>query len=435
MHNHSNLKANWPIALWLFVIGSLTSLDVQIVGRVTIAEILAFASLPILFFGRKVIFWNKNFVICFSILTLMFVSTIIADHINGFYLQLTARAVARPVFILGFLIFFVLVFERAPRAVVWFIYGLVIAGIINYFRPSAFESESAQDASTYGGIVFRVEPLVYAVVLAATTWAWIRSRWIAVASVFAAIIVLAALGSSRSSLLIYVMALFLFVTLLVMNPTGRKHFSLSRNRLVGLSLSCAGALILVYLGYITLAPAGMLGEDQRSKFEIQSATTLGTSPLGFVLGGRPQVYGAILGIMDRPILGFGSWRHDLTSVYVLDAFADVGTDPKIIDNIAKTGAVPGAGHSILLQTWVENGLVPATCWIYLAVIMFKVFLFNIKNNTIYTAFLSISFIVFTWSFLFSPPPVFLRYLTGMYMAYYVVFMDKHHPLRNARELI
>jgi O-antigen ligase len=154
-----------------------------------------------------------------------------------------------------------------------------------------------------------------------------------------------------------------------------------------------------------------------------------------VLGGRPQVYGAILGIMDRPILGFGSWRHDLTGVYVVDAFTDVGSDPKIIDSIAKTGFAPGAGHSVLFQAWVENGLVPALCWLMIAGIIFKVSLYNIKNNTIYTAFFVITLVAFFWTFLFSPPPVSFRYLVGFYMAYFVVFMDKRRPLRNAAEIV
>jgi O-antigen ligase len=201
-----------------------------------------------------------------------------------------------------------------------------------------------------------------------------------------------------------------------------------------LSLTAFAALTLAYIGYINLAPAGVLGEDQRIKFEEQTTTTLGTSPLGLVLGGRPQVYGAILGIKERPILGFGSWRHDLTSVFVVDAFTDVGNDPRLIDHMNKTGAVSGAGHSVLFQAWVENGIVPAACWILIAFIALKVSVFNIQNNNIYTAFFIINLGAFFWTFFFSPPPVFLRYLVGIYMAYYVVFLDKKAPLRHAGEL-
>ncbi len=422
------------IKIWLFICGALTSYDITIIGRVALSEILVFLSLPILFLTRKIRFVNKNFIVCSTILVTMVIATLVADQINGFYFELTARAVARIIFMFGFMVFFILVLERAPQSFVWFIYGLVVAGLINYFRPSSFESESAQDASSYGGVVFRVEPFIYATTVAICTWAWLKNRLIAIIALTVAIISLVALGSSRSSMLVYMSGLCILAALLFINSTGRTRFSLSRNRLIGLGLSGVVALSMSYFGYITLAPSGTLGEEQRTKFEEQSATTLGVSPLGFVLGGRPQVYGAILGITDRPILGFGSWRHDLTGVYVIDAIADVGSDPKVMDAINRTGMMSGAGHSVLFQTWVENGIVPAICWCMLAFIFIKVFLFNFKNNTVYTAFFILSSASFTWTFFFSPPPVSLRYLCGIYLAYYIVFMDKKRPLRSANDL-
>lgn len=416
--------------LFLFLCGALTTFDIRIVGRVTIAEILVFISLPILFLTRKVIFWNSNFLRCSLLLAAMFIFTIIGDLYNGFYLELSARAFARPVFIFGFMLFFIFIFERAPKSLVWFAYGLVIAGVINYFRPSEFEKEGSDNASTYAGVVFRVEPLIFALAATSCTWLWLKSRIGAVLAIIGCIVILGILGSSRSSLLIYIFTVFTLSALIILNPNGKKHFSLNRNRLVGLGIAGFAAVCASYMAYITLAPAGALGEDQRLKFEDQSKTTLGTSPLGFVLAGRPQVYAAILGIMDRPIMGFGSWRHDLTAPYVIDAFVDVGTDPKVIDHISRTGNVSGAGHSVLFQAWVENGIISAICWLGIGLICCRVFITNLRMNTILTAFLVLNFMNFGWNFLFSPPPVHFRYTVGIFLAFYVVFMDRRKPLRH-----
>ena len=76
-------------------------------------------------------------------------------------------------------------------------------------------------------------------------------------------------------------------------------------------------------------------EEQQEKMLMQSRNVFGASPIGLLLSGRTQVYAAVLGVMDRPIFGFGSWRHDLTSAYVVEALAEVGTDPAVFDIIIK----------------------------------------------------------------------------------------------------
>ena len=160
----------------------------------------------------------------------------------------------------------------------------------------------------------------------------------------------------------------------------------------------------------------------------QSETIFGASPLGLILAGRPQFYGAVLGVMDRPIFGFGSWRHELTSPYVFEAISTVGTDPELIDRITRSGGAAGAGHSVVMQAWVENGFIPAFALFASMVIVLKVGLFSIRYENRMTPYFIYTIISFSWAFLFSPPGMGLRFFIGLFMAFYVVFMDRRRPL-------
>jgi hypothetical protein len=132
--------------------------------------------------------------------------------------------------------------------------------------------------------------------------------------------------------------------------------------------------------------------------------------------------------LDRPLVGFGSWRHDLTSIYVFEAIESVGTDPTLIDLMTRTGNIPGAGHSVLMQAWVENGVLPAIAYLAIMWIVLKVFLFNIRYDNRITPYFVHTVFGFSWGFLFSPPGLGLRFTVGLAMAFYVVFMDRKKAL-------
>jgi hypothetical protein len=434
--NHPPAVADVPVGvnILMFVTGALTTLDFSFIGRVAAAEMIMFVFLPVLFFSRKVIFWNREFWKVSAALFGMALATYLADVYNHNLLEFSARAIARPVFIYVLMLFFILVLVSYPRSLGWFAAGLIPAGIINYFRPSEFEKAGAEDVSSYGGIVFRVEPLMAALGAFLAVIIWRKSRILSVLGPLSAAITLGVLGASRSSLLSWLLASAILAGVAVLGRSGRIALGINRSRLWLLGLGITFTLALVYVAYIQLAPQGALGDEHRMKFEQQRNTVLGVNPVGFILGGRPQVFGALLGIMDRPILGFGSWRHDLTGPYVFEAMSYVGTDPKVLDLMSKTGAIQGAGHSVLFQAWVENGIVPAFAWMFIMYVCFRVMWVTIKYSTIYTPLFVVWGSILAWIFLFSPPPVGLRYMTGILLAFNVVFMDKRKPLRTLYEI-
>lgn len=427
-------KRSW-LSLLLFTVGAFSTLDFSFVGRVTVAEVIVFASAPYFWLTKNESWMNGNLVKCLWILILMFLGVIIGDLVNQTPFFFSLRALARPVFVLGFLLFFIAVLRRDPLSLVYMIYGRVIAGVIKYIRPSSFEAEGAfWDVLSYEGIVFRVQPLVTAIAIAIAVFIYPYSRLAAVVSFLGGGVAVVVAGGSRSSILVWLVAAATIAVAWLFKSSRSRLIKLTKGRVSFLLMMAVLALTIGYLAYIYSAPRGYLGEAQRIKMEQQSNTVFGASPVGFLLAGRPQVYGAILGIIDRPIFGFGSWRQDLTSTYVIEAFASTGTDPKMMESIRQGAKVGGAGHSVFFQAWLENGLLLAIAYFAAFVIIIRVFLFNITYENRLTPYIIITTIGFVWSFLFSPPGIELRFTLGLFMALYVVFMDRRKPLSHVAVL-
>ena len=412
----------------MFVIGASSSLDFSLVGRVTLAEVIAFMFVPVFWLNKKESYTNGNFTKCLLILGLMFFGVIICDIINQNIFWFSARAFARPVFMLGFLLFFIPVLKRDPLSITWMIYGRIISGIINYYRPSEFQKEAAANADSYAGVVFRIEPLVGAVVVAFAVFLYPRSKLLSACSFLGGAVSVALLGGARSSMLIWLSgAMFIFL-IWFFKSSNRGRIKLTQGRIFTMATVMVLALTSMFFIYTYAAPKGWLGEGQRAKYHDQAHSKFGATPWGFMLSGRAAVYGAILGIQDRPLQGFGSWRHDLTSDYTYDAVRIVGADAALLNRINKLGRAQGAGHSVFFQAWVENGVLLAIAYVCALIVLGKVFLHSIKYDNSLTPYIVSMTVGFCWAFFFSPPGLGLRFSVGFFMAFFVVYVDKRKPL-------
>ncbi|MCH8540763.1 MAG: hypothetical protein LAT58_08340 [Opitutales bacterium] len=413
----------------LFLIGAGSSIDFFLIGRISASEILAFVCVPFFFLSYGSDYTNKNFKLCLGLLGLYFVGTAIADFINDVPFLFSARSLARPVFILGFLLFFIPILRRDPLALIYMVYGGVLSGIYRLLRPSAMHEEAAMSLLTdYSSIVFRVQPVIAAGILAVAIYLYPKNRLYAAGSFFIATVIFAGIGGARNTTLMWFLATTVILVIWFFKNKSSHRIAFTKARLVGLGVVLLVGGLIGYFAYLYAAPQGHLGEEQRVKFEQQANTDLGPTPWGFFFSGRPQVWGAFLGIKDRPLVGFGSWRHDLTAVYTAEAILSVSNDPGIANRIFSGGDSGGAGHSVLFQAWVENGILPAIALIWLYVIVIKVFLFNIRFENRLTPYFILTFMTFSWAFFFSPPGLSFRFFAGLCLAFYVVFMDKQRPL-------
>jgi hypothetical protein len=428
--DHNKKESLFNFQSWLlFFIAATSRLDFALVGRTTVGEMVAFAAIPVLWISQSDLRRNAHFVKVFSILVMITVGVWVADFINEMPFWWSMRAAARPIFMGLWVLFFIPIIRKNLNIIKYFIYGAVIAAAINYFRPSSFETEAAASVQTYAGVVFRVSPLVGALSFAGAYFIYPKNR------IYAALILLAgagvniALGGGRSGFIIQFCVCGLIVLMSwFKSGQSRRRITITPQKIALIGSVALVAVTIVYGAYVYAAPRGYLGEGQYAKFEDQRNTTLGLNPIGFILSGRTQVYGAVLGIIDRPLLGFGSWNKPATYPYVIEAIASVGTDPELLERMAASGGIMGAGHSILFQTWVENGIIPALGYLMLYWILCRVLLFNIRYEGRFFPVIATWFVLYSWAYLFSPPSYLFRLQFGLILAIYIVFMDKKQPL-------
>lgn len=428
--NRGSRKQLSLISILMFLVGALSTFDISLVGRVTIAELVSFACIPFLWFSNEENWTNQNFKTCLGILALMMFGVVLSDLVNHNSFWYSVRAFARHVFALGFFLFFIPILKKEPLSIIAMIYGQVIGGIIKYSRPSSFEDEMVIFLDTYQGIVFRVMPLITAVLIAVAVYIYPKSRVMTSLLFVAGAFTVLVLGAARSSVLPWIAGAIIFVILALFKSRKHRRINLTKMRITILTVVLIIGISIVYFGYLYSAPRGLLGEQQLVKFEEQSNNRFGVTPWGLILSGRTPVYGAILGVMDRPVFGFGSWRHDLTSVYVVDAISEVGVDATVLNGMRQGGQMIGAGHSVFFQAWVENGFIVAIGYAFVFLICFRVFIYNLRYENRITPYVVYTFVSFSWAFFFSPPGLGLRFLIGFWMAMYVVFLDRRRPLNR-----
>jgi hypothetical protein len=154
----------------------------------------------------------------------------------------------------------------------------------------------------------------------------------------------------------------------------------------------------IFSAYQYAAKSGILGEDAKDKYELQSS-----GKYGVLLGGRTELLASIPAVYDSPILGHGSWAKDriyyIGEVRALQLLGYKGamdlSREELID-----GLIPA--HSYLLQAWVYGGIVGALFWIWIYVLVARAIM-RIYPPTVVLLPLA-AFMAFSlfWDILFSP---------------------------------
>lgn len=161
----------------------------------------------------------------------------------------------------------------------------------------------------------------------------------------------------------------------------------------------AGGLVTVYSGLVS---SGALGKGAKSKYDFQARG----STLEEIWNARPELRVASAVIGDSPILGHGSWYYDpkvaaaelLFSTYI-DADENKGA---VVRGVLLTGGQQAMGHSIVLQSWVESGILGAAFWIWVLGLCVTVILRNVQRPTILSPLLFMAAVSLSWDTLFSP---------------------------------
>lgn len=148
-----------------------------------------------------------------------------------------------------------------------------------------------------------------------------------------------------------------------------------------------------YFSYSTLSSKGLLGEEAKAKYKMQSS-----SSLGLLISGRTEVVSAFIAIQNSPVIGYGSYAPLTEEIRekVVETLSKNGIAPTIKD--LKYGVdykIPV--HSCIFQFWIWFGIAGVPFWAKMFLESFRAAVS--RPITPILAFLSIQSL---WDILFSP---------------------------------
>lgn len=172
------------------------------------------------------------------------------------------------------------------------------------------------------------------------------------------------------------------------------------------------------------AQNGWFGEDEQKKYERQSS-----GEAGIVLGGRYDILGSSVAIIDSPLLGHGSWAKDPMYGAILNAsMAELGYE-NIGGAFEDDDLIPS--HSYLFGAWVESGIVGAVFWFWVLWLTASGLMRASGREPLFPFFVFIGTLLM-WNVLFSPYGANERF-TATYFVYAMILFSLHSQAQKCTD--
>jgi hypothetical protein len=330
-----------------FVLPAVSFLDITIIGRLIVTEILLLVMLPWLWRSPDRPALPRWFIVLWAGWLL---SQIVTDVVVGSAFRDFLRGWAGIVFTFTNFagIFFLIATPKRARL---FAFGLAAAGFLGLlFVP---QPNAAADPWKWGLAV----PVGLVLAAGLSGRAGNRQPWLTV-GLFVAFGSLNLMLNYRSlggiSLLT---AGYLSLSAVVGRRESAAHQSTLR-AVLGLAFLAMAGLAVLGL-YSAAASQGLLGSEAKSKYLLQAGA------FGALLGGRPEALVSTQAILDSPVLGHGSWAKDPVYAKLL-ADRQKALGYKVTAEYVGTDLIPA--HSYLLGAWVWAGFLGAVFWFGVAAV-------------------------------------------------------------------
>jgi hypothetical protein len=386
--NRKPSKKGDPVDVLVFLIPCLQFVQVKVIGILNGADVMILAVFLYFAYRGKIRIATpagKGFVVLCS---LWLASQCVTDIVRHTAFEDYSRGWSAIGFtLMGFVVLYMLLYGQ-PRRLVLYGWGLVTGTVLTYFiSPNRFAAESPWKF----GLAFPVNLAVFLFVSSEKCRGYWRITLSAILGVIDIFMGTRSLGG------VCLVAAFYFLVTLFLRGKGAESRKLKTGSIVALAASILLGVAGIAWAYQYSATAGILGEDAREKYEQQSK-----GDYGILIGGRPDLLGAIPAIYDSPILGHGSWVKGW--IYLLaeqQALTLMGYDAFALTHEAvENGLMPA--HSYLLQAWIWAGVLGALFWAWVFVLTARI-LMRVYPPT--AALLPLaSFMAFSllWDILFSP---------------------------------
>ncbi len=398
------------VSMLVFLIPALQFIHIKLIGTLNGSDVLLL--LVFLVFAaegklRVRVPIAKRFLFLCSFWLL---SQIVSDVVRHTAFRDYARGWSNISFTLvSFTVIFVLVYGR-PNRIILYGWGLVVGSLLTYFiSPSDYALEEPWKF----GLAF---PVTFAVLLIASRKD-VRGNWPVLLTV--AVGVLNVFLGSRSAGAICIASGAYLQVVRFLRKRGIVDYQLTPGKLVFIAITALIAVTSIYATYTYAASTGMLGEEARHKYELQSS-----GKYGILLGGRSELLAAVPAIIDSPILGHGSSAKN--PAYILaqrQALAVMGYQDAaaMSPEELEEGIIPT--HSYLLGAWVDGGILGAIFWVWVWGLVAKMLLKSYPGSVLIPPAVSWFALQLLWNIPFSPYGGGERIVAPFYLVVLIGFLS------------
>ncbi len=382
------------------LIPSLIFLEIKLVGRLFLPEIITFCLFLFLLISRGRMLFAPMPKRCILLGLIWLFSQVITDIVRETPFDDFARGWSKIVFLLlNFASLYLLIYRNEKRLFL-FAVGIVIGKILDYYiSPNSYALSypwkfGVGSAITLILVLCSQLPLVSRIFLGPAVF----NACVGLLNIY--------LGfRSLGAICILTAAFLLYHRLKRRSMTQVIDFK-----------KTAGALLLILVVtvitnqvYGLAAMKGWLGYDAQQKYLVQSR-----GKYGILVGARSEFFASSRAIMDSPVIGHGSWAKDAEYIYFLQEVLQRLDYPTRI--ALRSDLIPS--HSYILGAWVEAGLMGAVFWFWVFILAVKTVVNIYKvDNYLLPLILFVCFHLL-WAILFSP----FGSVARLYVAYYMVLL-------------
>lgn len=377
----------------------LMFLEVKVVGRLFVSEILLLCMLPFLLMARGRLLFASLPKKLILIGLAWLVSQIVTDVMRGTPFEDWSRGWSKISFLLLNFSAIYLYLNGKEKRFFMFAVGLVLGQILAYFFNPNIYAEGHPWKFGYGSAITLLAVLASQIRI-------FEGRRFSSSAIIVGMGLLNFYMGFRSLGMICLLVGG-FVAVKQSNRFGLKKTKRSTVAMLILMGSFTIYGITALYGYV--ANEGWLGDEASEKHLIQSS-----GDLGMLVGGRNEIYASSQAIIDSPIIGHGSWAKDQKYADLL-VYA-LRQQGYIISGQSESDLIPS--HSYIMGAWVEAGIVGAIFWLWALVLTARALLATYGAKSELAPL--IAFVAFNllWSIPFSPFGGDARF----YAAYYLALM-------------
>lgn len=386
----------WGNAFACFI-PMLMFIEVELVGRLFLSEILLFCMLPFLLMARGRLLLAPLPIKLLLLGLAWLLAQILTDVIRETPFEDWSRGWSKIVFLLLNFSAIYLYLNGKEKRFVLFAVGIALGQILAYFFNPNIYAEGMPWKFGYGSAITLL------VVLLASQF---RRWWQVQFGVITGAGVLNFFMGFRSLGLMCLLAGWL-ASAKQSNKLSLKK--LGKRKLAMLLLLGGAASYSVIAIYEYGASEGLLGAVEQQKYLMQSS-----GDLGVLLGGRTEILVSSQAIIESPLIGHGSWAKDpkyaAILMYTLEQHG-YETQGELESDLIPT-------HSYIMGAWVEAGFVGAIFWLWALILTARALIATYGTNSALAPL--IAFVAFNllWNIPFSPFGAEGR----LYAAYYLALM-------------